>query len=56
MVDGRVRRAGSVSSNEDGLDVWFARAQRGEPAALDGLLRAVFPTAQRFAARSCSEP
>jgi RNA polymerase sigma factor (sigma-70 family) len=43
-----------VSSNEDGLDVWFARAQRGEPAALDGLLRAVFPTAQRFAARSCS--
>lgn len=53
MVDGRVRRAGSVSSNEDGLDVWFARAQRGEPAALDGLLRAVFPTAQRFAARSC---
>jgi RNA polymerase sigma factor (sigma-70 family) len=53
VVDGRVRRAGSVSSNEDGLDVWFARAQRGEPAALDGLLRAVFPTAQRFAARSC---
>ena len=42
-----------MSSNEDGLDVWFARAQRGEPAALDGLLRAVFPTAQRFAARSC---
>jgi RNA polymerase sigma factor (sigma-70 family) len=39
---------------ERGLDVWFAGAQRGDPAALDGLLRAVFPTAQRFAARSCS--
>jgi RNA polymerase sigma factor (sigma-70 family) len=39
---------------ERGLDGWFAGAQRGDPAALDGLLRAVFPTAQRFAARSCS--
>jgi RNA polymerase sigma factor (sigma-70 family) len=39
---------------ERGLDEWFAGAQRGDPAALDGLLRAVFPTAQRFAARSCS--
>jgi RNA polymerase sigma factor (sigma-70 family) len=28
-------------------------AQRGDPAAVDGLLRAVLPTAQRFAARSC---
>jgi RNA polymerase sigma factor (sigma-70 family) len=36
------------------LDVWFAGAQRGDPAAVDGLLRAVLPTAQRFAARSCS--
>jgi RNA polymerase sigma factor (sigma-70 family) len=47
-------KAGSMSSDAGGLDVWFARAQRGEPAAVDGLLRAVFPTAQRFAARSCS--
>jgi RNA polymerase sigma factor (sigma-70 family) len=39
---------------ERGLEGWFAGAQRGDPAALDGLLRAVFPTAQRFAARSCS--
>jgi RNA polymerase sigma factor (sigma-70 family) len=53
-MDERVRRAGSMSLNADGLDAWFARAQRGEPAALDGLLRAVFPTARRFAARSCS--
>ena len=53
-MDERARRAGSMSLNADGLDAWFARAQRGEPAALDGLLRAVFPTAQRFAARSCS--
>jgi len=36
------------------LDVWFGGAQRGDPAAVDGLLRAVLPTAQRFAARSCS--
>ena len=54
MVDERVRRAGSMSLNADGLDAWFARQLRGEPAALDGLLRAVFPTTQRFAARSCS--
>jgi RNA polymerase sigma factor (sigma-70 family) len=53
-VDEKARRAGSMSSNADGLDMWFARAQRGEPAALDGLLRAVLPTAQRFATRSCS--
>lgn len=51
MVD---EKAGSMSSDAGGLDAWFARAQRGEPAAVDGLLRAVFPTAQRFAARSCS--
>jgi RNA polymerase sigma factor (sigma-70 family) len=37
-----------------GLDVWFAGAQRGDPAAVDGLLRAVLPTAQRLAARSCA--
>lgn len=37
-----------------GLEVWFAGAQRGDPAAVDGLLRAVLPTAQRFAARSCA--
>jgi RNA polymerase sigma-70 factor (ECF subfamily) len=37
-----------------GLDVWFAGAQRGDPAAVDGLLRAVLPTAQRFAALSCA--
>lgn len=54
MVDSRVRRAGSMSPDADGLDIWFAGAQRGEPAALDGLLRAVLPTAQRFATRSCS--
>ena len=52
-MNGKVRHAGSMSSNADGLDVWFAGAQWGEPAAMDGLLRAVFPTAQRFAARSC---
>jgi DNA-directed RNA polymerase specialized sigma24 family protein len=53
LVDEKVRRARSTSSDAGGLEVWFARAQRGEPAALDGLLRAVFPTAQRFAARNC---
>lgn len=36
------------------LDAWFAGAQEGDPAAVDGLLRAVLPTAQRFAARSCA--
>jgi RNA polymerase sigma factor (sigma-70 family) len=36
------------------LDVWFAGAQRGDPTAVDGLLRAVLPTAHRFAARNCS--
>jgi hypothetical protein len=53
-VDDEVRRADPVSLSAGGLDVWFARAQRGDPAALDGLLRAVFPTARRFAARSCA--
>ena len=38
----------------DGVGRWFAGAQRGDPQAVDGLLRAVFPTAQRFAARSCA--
>lgn len=37
----------------DGITRWFAGAQRGDPEAVDGLLRAVFPTARRFAARSC---
>jgi RNA polymerase sigma factor (sigma-70 family) len=54
VVDSRVRRAGSMSPDAGGLDMWFAGAQRGEPAALDGLLPAVLPTAQRFATRSCS--
>jgi RNA polymerase sigma factor (sigma-70 family) len=35
------------------LGQWFAGAQRGDPAAMDGLLRALLPTARRFAARSC---
>jgi DNA-directed RNA polymerase specialized sigma24 family protein len=38
----------------DGVARWFAGAQRGDPEAVDGLLRAVFPTARRFAARSCT--
>lgn len=54
LVDEEVRRADSASPDAGGLDVWFARAQRGDPAALESLLRAVFPTARRFAARSCS--
>src|ERR1035438_10498573 len=36
----------------DGVGRWFAGAQRGDPEAVDGLLREVFPTARRFAARS----
>ena len=39
---------------DDGVAKWFAGAQRGDPAAVDGLLRAVFPAARRFAARSCA--
>jgi RNA polymerase sigma factor (sigma-70 family) len=35
---------------------WFAGAQRGDPVAVDGLLRAVLPTAHRFAAHSCATP
>jgi RNA polymerase sigma factor (sigma-70 family) len=54
LVDEEVRRADFVSPDAGGLEVWFARAQGGDPAALEGLLRAVFPTARRFAARSCS--
>jgi RNA polymerase sigma factor (sigma-70 family) len=38
----------------DGVGRWFAGAQRGDPEAVDGLLRAVMPTAQRFSARSCA--
>lgn len=41
-------RAGGVD-----LGPWFAGAQQGDPVAMDGLLRALLPTAQRFAARSC---
>ena len=46
-VSGRVE-------GDQGLDTWFAGAQQGDPVAVDGLLRAVLPTAQRFAARSCA--
>ena len=31
----------------DGVARWFVAAPRGDPEAVDGLLRAVFPTAQR---------
>jgi len=37
-----------------GIAEWFAGAQRGDPLAVEGLLRVVLPTAQRFAARSCA--
>lgn len=50
MTDSRARRAPAG----DGVAVWLAGAQRGDPEAVDGLLRAVFPTARRFAARSCA--
>jgi DNA-directed RNA polymerase specialized sigma24 family protein len=33
---------------------WFAARSGADPEAVDGLLRAVFPTARRFAARSCT--
>ena len=46
-------RAGRAAAS-DGVGRWFAGAQRGDPQAVDGLLRAVLPTAQRFAARSCA--
>ena len=49
-MNGRARRAAAG----DDVARWFAGAQRGDPEAVDGLLRAVFPTARRFAARSCS--
>lgn len=48
-MNDRARR----SAVGDGVGRWFAGAQRGDPEAVDGLLRAVLPTAQRFAARSC---
>jgi RNA polymerase sigma factor (sigma-70 family) len=35
------------------LGQWLEGAQRGDPVAMDGLLRALLPTARRFAARSC---
>jgi DNA-directed RNA polymerase specialized sigma24 family protein len=46
-------RACRVPADDD-VGRWFAGAQRGDPEAVDGLLRAVFPTARRFAARSCA--
>ena len=49
-MNGRARRAAAG----DDIARWFAGAQRGDPEAVDGLLRAVFPTARRFAARSCA--
>ena len=48
-MDDRAMRA-----DGDGVGRWFAGAQRGDPEAVDGLLRAMFPTARRFAARSCA--
>jgi RNA polymerase sigma factor (sigma-70 family) len=50
MMNGRARPVPAG----DGVARWFAGAQRGDPEAVDGLLRAVFPTARRFAARSCA--
>jgi DNA-directed RNA polymerase specialized sigma24 family protein len=50
VVNDRARRVPAG----DGVARWFAGAQRGDPEAVDGLLRAVFPTARRFAARSCA--
>lgn len=47
-MDEEVRRADSMSPDAHGLDVWFARAQRGDPATLEGTLRAVFATARRL--------
>ena len=47
-------RATRAAPAGDGVARWFAGAQRGDPQAVDGLLRAVLPTAQRFAARSCA--
>lgn len=45
------RAAGRTRGADLGL--WFAGAQRGDPVAMDELLRALLPTARRFAARSC---
>lgn len=39
---------------DEGVARWFAGAQRGDPRAVDGLLRAVLPAARRFAAGSCA--
>ena len=50
----RTNPSRGVSHEGERVDTWFAGAQRGEPEAVEGLLRVVFPTAQRFAARSCS--
>lgn len=52
----RSSRAGSRTvglAHEADLGQWFAGAQRGDPVAMDELLRALLPTARRFAARSC---
>ena len=48
---GAERRA---RTNDADIHELFAGAQQGDPAAVDGLLRAMLPTAQRFAARSCA--
>lgn len=50
MMDSREKAAPAG----DGVARWFDGAQHGDPEAVDGLLRAVFPVAQRFAARSCA--
>lgn len=49
-----MRLADPGRSRSDEVQHWFAGAQRGDPAAVDGLLRAVLPTAHRFAAHSCA--
>ena len=48
-------RSPRATGRTDRVDLgpWFAGAQRGDPVAMEGLLRALLPTAQRFAARSC---
>lgn len=53
-MGGSLRGERDASAAGRGLSVWFAGAQRGDPAAVDGLLQAVLPSAQRFAVRSCA--
>lgn len=47
------RRLDRAGDGDGDVAMWFERAQQGDPVAIDGLLRSVAPTAQRFAARSC---